>query len=134
MVGGGEVKYVPKVELRERIIRTSKPEIKWIDKFIEVPQVKEVVRYIESDRNVETVIRYVPKGKPGTEGPAGTAEEVVARELPLREPAGRMRLEEYEAYTTIEPQQPRQGRDILTPRITVPLTVSYLIISSLCHL
>lgn len=97
MVSGTEVKYVPKVEVRERIIETSKPEVKWVEKLIEVPQVKEVVRYIESNSNIETVIRYVAKGS-------------------LEKPVER-RAEE-------APPMEETRRALLTPRLTVPISVS----------
>lgn len=104
VVSGSEIKYVPKVEVRERVIETSVPEIKWVEKVIEVPQVKEVVRYIESDKNVETVIRYVPKGYDSTAGQPGAPSKALdaAQPSPARD----------------------QRRDILTPRSTVPISVS----------
>lgn len=54
-------KLVPKVEVVERIV--EKPQIieQWTERRVEVPQIKEVVRYKEIDET-EEIIRYYPKG------------------------------------------------------------------------
>lgn len=143
IVSGTEVKYVPKVEVRERIVQTSKPEIKWVEKIIEIPQIKEVVRYVESDKNVETVIRYVSKGQGGDLLPGGPGDQIDIRAFDpaLKERTG------YEgaggaAFATggfgeFGGAQEREGQEgegqggfagppqILTPRSTVPLSVSH---------
>lgn len=51
-----QYKYVHKIETQENIIQRPKYETKYVEKIVEVPQVKEVVRYQDVEE-VEEVIR-----------------------------------------------------------------------------
>lgn len=51
-----EYKYVPKIETKENIIQRPRYETKYIEKVVEVSQVKEVVRY-QDVQEVEEIIR-----------------------------------------------------------------------------
>lgn len=64
---GTETKFVPRVQVQERDVELTIPRIKWKTKETVVPEVREIVRYIEADHNVERVIRYMPETPPGDE-------------------------------------------------------------------
>lgn len=51
-----QYKYVQKIETQENIIQRPKYETKYVEKIVEVPQVKEVVRYQDVEE-IEEVIR-----------------------------------------------------------------------------
>ena len=51
-----QYKYVPKIETQENVIQRPKYETKYVEKIVEVPQIKEVVRYQDVEE-VEEVIR-----------------------------------------------------------------------------
>jgi len=55
-------KKVPQIEVINRKIEAEKPIIKWNEKIVEIPEVHEVVRYVEEGTEVEQVIKYVPSG------------------------------------------------------------------------
>lgn len=57
---GTEIKCVPRVEVHEREIEVTVPKIKWIEKKEVVPEIRELIRYVEADHNTEQVIKYIP--------------------------------------------------------------------------